>query len=303
MEPTMIETPASKLRRLLAEGKLLRMPCVYDALSARLVEEAGFKLTFMSGFSVSAAKLCVPDAGLISYGEMVEQGRNICAATSLPVIGDGDTGFGNAISGQRTIRGYAQAGFAGIMIEDQVAPKRCGHTEKKSVVDRETAVKRMRAVIEARDEMRKQGLGDLVIVARTDARYTLGLDEAIARGNIFHEMGAEVVFIEAPQSLAEMQRICTEVKGYKMANLLENGKTPIPPPSELETMGFALACYPLTLISSAAKAMQDALKALQTEAHPAGTLHFTELQRIVGFPQYDEDLIRLEGDKEPEKNA
>ena len=154
-------SPAERLRILLERPGILVMPGCHDAMSARLIEEAGFELGFMSGFAVSAARLGMPDAGLISYGEMVEQGQNVCAAVTIPVIGDGDTGFGSAQNIKRTVQGYARAGFAAIMLEDQVAPKRCGHTEGKSVVGRDEALTRIRAAVDARN-----GGADILIMAR-----------------------------------------------------------------------------------------------------------------------------------------
>ena len=167
------ESPTDRLRALLAQERLHVMPCCFDALSARMTERAGFDLTFMSGFAVSAARLGKPDTGLISYGEMLDQGRNICDAIEIPVIGDADTGYGNEMNVRRTIEGYARAGFAGAMIEDQVAPKRCGHTRGKEVVDRETATRRLKAAVDAREAG-----ADLLVMARTDARASHGLDEA-----------------------------------------------------------------------------------------------------------------------------
>ena len=163
-----------KLRTILAEDTCHPMPCCWDGLSAKMIADAGFAFTFMSGFAVSVARLGQPDVGLISYGEMLDQGRNICAAVDIPVIGDGDTGYGNALNVERTVKGYMQAGFASIMIEDQVAPKRCGHTKGKLVVEREEALDRVRAAVNARNEAD----GDIMILARTDARALHGLDEA-----------------------------------------------------------------------------------------------------------------------------
>jgi 2-methylisocitrate lyase-like PEP mutase family enzyme len=171
------------------------MPGCHDAMSARLIEEAGFEIGFMSGFAVSASRLGMPDTGLISYGEMVEQGRNICTAVSIPMIGDGDTGFGSAQNIKRTVEGYASAGFACIMLEDQVAPKRCGHTEGKSVVGRDEALMRIRAAVDARNAGT-----DILIMARTDARACVSLDEAIARCQAFRDIGADITFLEAPVS-------------------------------------------------------------------------------------------------------
>jgi 2-methylisocitrate lyase-like PEP mutase family enzyme len=263
------------------------MPCCFDALSARLVAQAGFEITFMSGFGVSAARLGAPDTGLISYVEMLDQGRNVCAAAPIPVIGDGDTGYGNALNVKRTVRGYAQVGFAGVMIEDQLAPKRCGHTEGKRVVERDEALQRIRAAVDARDEGE-----DIVIVARTDARATHGLEEALARARAFAELGADVVFVEALLSREEMRAACATSSKPQLANLLEGGKTPILPPSELEAVGYKLAAYPLTLLSSAIFAMRAALADISRGETPARLLPFDELRRVVGFDDYDAESRR-----------
>lgn len=275
------DSPATRLRSLLEAPGLLVMPCCFDALSARLIERAGFKLTFMSGFAVSAARLGVPDAGLISYGEMVDQGRSICAAVSVPVIGDGDTGYGNAVNVKRTVHGYAAAGFGGVMIEDQVWPKRCGHTRGKRVVSRNEALARIRAAVDARAEG-----ADIVIVARTDARATHGLDEAIDRARAFVDAGADVSFLEAPLDEAEMRAYCAAVPGAKMANMLEQGDTPVLSPDRLEEMGYKIAAYPLTLMSAAMRAMQQALEALAQGKTPTGLMDFADVRDIVGFSSY-----------------
>jgi len=280
-------SPADRLRTLLAEPGLISMPCCYDAFSAKLIENAGFPLTFMSGFAVSATRTALPDTGLLSYGEMVAQGRDICAAVTIPVIGDADTGYGNAMNVKRTVHGYAAAGFACAMIEDQVAPKRCGHTRGKQVVPRAEAVTRVRAAVDARDE----GAG-ILVMARTDARATLGLEEALARAYGFVEAGADILFIEAPESEAEMARICSEVPGHHLANMVEGGRTPVLPPERLAALGFKIAAYPLTLLSAAARAMRDALSALRTGRAPEGLLDFDDLQRLVGFSKYDTEALR-----------
>lgn len=280
-------TPAaSKLRALLQSAEIVRMPAVFDPLSARLVEEAGFSASFMSGFAVSAARLGLPDTGLISYGEIVDQGRNICAAVDIPVIGDGDTGYGNAVNVKRTVRGYAQAGFAAVMIEDQLWPKRCGHTKGKAVVEFDEAVARIRAAADARDE----GAG-ILIMARTDARASHGLDEALRRAEAFSKAGADMLFVEAPETEAEMRRICAEIPGYHMANMVEQGTTPILPAAALQEIGYSLVAWPLTLMSAAMKAMREALSEMKADRHPDEMLlSFEELRRIVGFEDYyDED--------------
>jgi 2-methylisocitrate lyase-like PEP mutase family enzyme len=274
-------TPAARFRRLLGQPGLLIMPCCFDALSARLIEQAGFRLTFMSGFAVSAAKIGGPDAGLISYGEMLDQARDVCGAVTIPVLGDGDTGYGNPINVKRTVRGYAQAGLAAVMIEDQVAPKRCGHTRGKQVVNRAEALARVRAAVDARDEG-----ADILIIARTDARTTHGLSEALDRMHAFEGAGADILFLEAPESVDEMKRFCEAVRRPTLCNMLEQGKTPILPPPKLEELGFKIAAYPLTLLNSAVAAMQQALLALAEGKPVEGLLGFDELRRVVGFEEY-----------------
>ena len=286
---------AKKLRAILNEDRCHMVPCCWDALSAKMIGEAGFSFTFMSGFAVSAARLGLPDAGLISYAEMAAQVRDICAATPIPVIGDGDTGYGNALNVERTVRGYAQAGAACVMIEDQLAPKRCGHTKGKLVVDRAEALDRIRAAAYARDEVRRAG-GDIMILARTDARGVIGLDEAIWRANAFRDAGADILFVEAPQSEGEMARVTKEAPGIHMANMVEGGKTPIPPMVRLRELGFGLAIFPLTLFSASMRAIEAGLAAMKTERHPADLLmSFDDLKRNVGFDAYYEAETRYAG--------
>ncbi|HVN38271.1 MAG TPA: isocitrate lyase/PEP mutase family protein [Myxococcota bacterium] len=281
------------LRALLSQSRCHVMPCCYDGLSARLIERAGFALTFMSGFAVSASRLGLPDTGLISFGEMLDSGRNICAAVKIPVIGDADTGYGNAMNAKRTVRAYAQAGFACAMIEDQRAPKRCGHTRGKQVVSRGEAVARVRAAVDARDE----GAG-ILIMARTDARATDGLDEALWRARAFEDAGADILFVEAPRSRAEMEKVCRGTRAPQMANLVEGGDTPILPPSELESLGYRIAAYPLTLLSASVRASQQALESLARGETPAGLLPFGELRELVGFDAYDAEQARYAEDVE-----
>ena len=277
-------SPAKRLRAMLEshKGPAIVMPCCFDALSARLIEQSGFPITFMSGFAVASARLGLPDTGLISYGEIVDQARNICAVTSIPVIGDGDTGYGNPVNVKRTVNGYAQAGLAAVMIEDQVWPKRCGHTRGKQVVPRGEAIARIRAAADARREG-----ADILILARTDARATAGLDEALIRARAFAEAGADILFVEAPKSEAEMRRVCAEAPGIHMANLVENGETPLLPPETLGEIGYSLAAYPLTLMSAAMRAMLGALEDLKSGRHPNDRLlSFAELRERVGFEAY-----------------
>ncbi len=285
-------TSADSLRQLLNQPGLLVMPCCFDALSAKMIEQADFPLTFMSGFAVSASRIGMPDLGLMSYGEVIDQGRNICNAVSIPVIGDGDTGYGNALNVKRTVQGFACAGFAAVMIEDQVAPKRCGHTRGKQVVERDEAYLRIRAAVDARNEGE-----DILILARTDARAPLGLDEAIERAQMFQELGADILFIEAPVNESEMQTVCGQITGPKMANMVEGGTTPLLPPAKLEQIGFKIAAYPLTLMSAAMKAMRQALTTMKNGQHPDDALFdFSELRQIVGFDDYYAEEERYTGE-------
>ncbi|MFZ4703519.1 MAG: isocitrate lyase/PEP mutase family protein [Candidatus Methylumidiphilus sp.] len=276
-----LQSPAERLRHLLAQPSILLMAGCHDAISAKQVEWMGFSSTFMSGFAVSAARLGLPDTGLIAYAELVEQGRSICQAVNIPVFGDGDTGFGNAINVKRTVQGYARAGFACIMLEDQASPKRCGHTQGKSVVGRDEAFTRIQAAVDARDAG-----ADILIMARTDARATHGFEEAIERCRLFREIGADISFLEAPESEDEMRRYCQAIDGPKMANLIEHGKTPLLPLPELEAIGYKIAVYPLTLLNVSIRAMREALASIKRGQQPKGLLDFEELKEAVGFPQY-----------------
>jgi 2-methylisocitrate lyase-like PEP mutase family enzyme len=276
-----VASPAARLRELLARPGLVLMPCCFDAWSARLIERHGFALTFMSGFAVAAARHGLPDTGLVSYGEMVDAGRAITAAVGIPVIGDGDTGYGNALNVRRTVEGYAAAGFAAVMIEDQVAPKRCGHTEGKQVVPRDDALVRIRAAVDARE-----GGADILILARTDARATDGLDEALARVRAFEDLGADILFVEAPRSEAEMEAVCRATTKPNLANMIDGGATPVLPPARLAELGYAIAAYPLALLAAATAAMERALKDLADGRMPETAASFARLRTLAGFDDY-----------------
>jgi 2-methylisocitrate lyase-like PEP mutase family enzyme len=276
-------TAAQRLRALFAQPTIEIMPGCYDALSAKLVAAAGFNVTFMSGFAVSAARLGLPDTGLISFTEMLDSLRGCCAAAGgMPVIGDGDTGYGNALNVQRTVIEYARAGAAAVMIEDQVSPKKCGHTRGKQVISRAEARMKIRAAVDARAD------ADILILARTDARAVHGFDEALARCRDFEAEGADIVFLEAPESEAEMQAFCSAMEKPCMANMVPGGKTPILPPEQLQQIGYKLAVYPVMLLSASISAMQSVLAALRPGASAPlpPSISFTDLQKIVGFPDY-----------------
>lgn len=285
-------SPAKSLRQILELPGVHQGPACFDALSAKLVEKSGFSFCFTSGFSISAARLALPDTGFISYGEMVDQGQLITQAVSIPVIGDGDNGYGNAMNVKRTVKGYVKAGFAGIILEDQVSPKACGHTQGRKVVSREEAVMRIKAAVDAR----KESGSDIVIVARTDSRQALSLEESLRRSRAFADAGADVLFIDALASKEEMKAFC-EISPLvpKMANMLEGGgKTPILNPLELEELGFKLVAYPLSLIGVSIRAMQDALTAIKGGRipSPASMPSFEEIKETLGFNTYYEEEKR-----------
>jgi 2-methylisocitrate lyase-like PEP mutase family enzyme len=274
----------SMLRTRFAARDLVVAPCCYDAISARVIAEAGFPATFMSGFGVAAARYGVPDNGLIGYAEMVETLRLICAANpDLAMVGDGDTGYGNAMNVRNTVIGYAQAGAAAVMIEDQVAPKRCGHMDGKAVVSREDALVRIRAAVDAR---RESGL-DILIVARTDARAPLGFDEALQRMRAFKDAGADLLFLEAPANEDELRTFAREIDAPAMANMVPGGKTPVLAPTELAAMGFAFAIYHQALFG-AIEAMKRAFAALAAGDPEGGspTTPFDEVKRLAGAEIY-----------------
>ena len=266
---------------------MLRAPGCYDALSARVLEEAGFDAIFLGGFSVAATRLALPDTGLMSYAEMLDQARNVCASVGIPVLGDGDTGYGNPVNAARTVLGSAQAGLASIMIEDQVWPKRCGHTAGKEVVDRTEALARVRASVRAREEHKL----DILIMARTDAVATDGFEEALWRATAFADAGADITFLEAPTSVEQMRRYCQEVSGWKTANLVEDGKTPWLSANELEDIGYSLAIYPVSLLLRTIAALQGGVQSLDTES-PAGgeRVHFEDARALVRWADYEAEL-------------
>lgn len=284
---------ATKLRELISSGVFLPMPCCFDALSGKMIEQAGFNLTFMSGFAASASRIGAPDLGLMSYGEVVDHARNITDATSIPLIADGDTGYGNAMNVIRTVSGLAKAGCAGVLIEDQLAPKRCGHTPGKEVVGREEAFDRIKAAVDARENG-----DDILIMARTDANHTYGLTEALERAQKFHDLGADILFVEAPKNEEEMKQICSELPGCKMANIVEGGLTPNIPMTELNEMGYQIAAYPLTLLSASMRAMKNALANLKSDTpRDKDILNFSELRDIIGFEEYYEISSQYETSK------
>ncbi|XP_039684147.1 2,3-dimethylmalate lyase isoform X1 [Medicago truncatula] len=248
------ESAATVLRRIISTPGCHQGPACFDALSAKLIESAGFSYCITSGFSISATRLGLPDAGFISYGEILDQGRLVTQAVNIPVIGDADNGYGNSMNVKRTVKGFIHAGFAGILLEDQMSPKACGLTRGRKVVSREEAVMRIKAAVDARSESGS----DIVIVARSDARQGVSLEEALVRTKLFADAGADVCFIDALGSVEEMKAFCQVAPRVpKLANMLERGgKTPILNPQELDQVGYKLAVYPLSLMGVSIRAMQ-----------------------------------------------
>ena len=275
---------ADKLKNLLDQKDIIVMPGCYDALSAKLIEREKLNAGFMSGFAVSSTRLGMPDTGLISFSEMAEQVRNICNVTSIPIIFDGDTGYGNSVNVYRTVRGFADAGAAAIMIEDQKWPKKCGHTKGKDVVELDEANSRIKAAVDAS----KMNNKDILVMARTDAIATRGLDDAIKRMQKFSELGADILFVEAIKSKEDMKRVIKEVPGHHMINLIEDGETPLLEMNELEDIGFKIAVFPLTLMSASVKTMQESLKNMKNKTYNTNVSKFSDLRDIVGFNEYYE---------------
>ena len=275
---------ADKLKNLLDQKGIVVMPGCYDALSAKLIEREELNVGFMSGFAVSSTRLGMPDTGLISFSEMAEQVINICNVTSIPIIFDGDTGYGNVVNIYRTVRGFADAGAAAIMIEDQKWPKKCGHTKGKDVVEIDEANSRIKAAVDAS----KMNDKDILVMARTDAIATRGLDDAIKRMQKFSELGADILFIEAIKSKEDMKRVIKEVPGHHMINLIEDGETPLLEMNELEDIGFKIAVFPLTLMSASVKTMQESLKNMKNKTYNTNVSKFSDLRDIVGFNEYYE---------------
>jgi 2-methylisocitrate lyase-like PEP mutase family enzyme len=272
-----------QLRMLLARPGAALVPGVADALSARLVEEAGFGVCYLSGAAVANAQFGVADVGLITATEMVEQARRVVAATALPVLVDGDTGYGNPLNVMRTVADLERAGAAGVQLEDQTTPKRCGHFDGKEVITTEEMVQKIRAAMAARTD------DQFVIVARTDAAATLGLDAALERARAYAAAGADVLFVEAPPSEEALRRVCAEVPSVPhLVNMVEGGATPILPRQVLEEMGFRLILYANLLLRATALGAQRALVHLAEHGDSDGIqediLSWPERQRLVDFP-------------------
>jgi len=274
----------TKAHPLIEQSQIFMAAGVYDVLSAKIAERAGFKSVVLSGYAVAATYLGEPDFGLLTQTEILDVARRVCRSVEIGVIVDGDTGFGGALNVIRMVNECIDMGARGILLEDQVWPKRCGHMRGKSVISMEEHVQKIRAAKEAK------GDAAFLITARTDARGPLGLDEAIRRGKAYKEAGADLIFIEAPESLEEMQTITKEVPGPLVSNMIEGGQTPILPLEQLHEMGFISVGYVLTGLFSAARALETAYRHILETGSSIGLGHdqmmsFDELTEILGLEE------------------
>ena len=271
----------TRLRELLVQRGLLVAPGAYDALSARLIAQAGFPAVYMTGFGTAASVLGQPDVGLLTMSEMVSRAEALAAVVGdRPLIADADTGYGNPINVRRTIREYERAGVAAIHIEDQVWPKKCGHMEGKQVIPVDEMVQKIRAAVDARQDP------DFVIIARTDANAVYGLEDALRRGRAYHEAGADVIFIEAPRSIEELRAIAQAFPDVPLLyNWAESGKTPLLPLEEIHALGFKLVIFPVSMLFAATQALLDLLEALKQ-----GQTSLAFAERMVTFSQFTDQV-------------
>ena len=272
---------AGALRARLAAKGLITAPGVYDMISARIADRMGFPALYMTGFGVVASHLGLPDAGLATYSDMVGRVNQICTIASTPLIADADTGYGGLLNVAHTVRGYIKAGAAAVQLEDQEFPKKCGHTPGRRVIPAADMVKKIRVAVEAR------GDGDILIVARTDARTAHGLDEALRRADAYAKAGADILFVESPESEREMEKICASFELPLMANMVEGGKTPVLPSAQLEKLGYRIAIFPATGFLAAGAALDSVYQTLRRDGSSVGAsvplYNFNEFAKLMGF--------------------
>ncbi len=273
------------MRRLLSGPDFLVLPGVYDALTAKIAERVGFQCLVMGGYSIAASRLGQPDVGYLTMTEMAQAVKTICDAAPLPLFADGDTGYGNALSVQRTVIEYEKAGAAAILFEDQVWPKRCGHMQGKEVISSDEHATKIRAAKDACSNP------DTVIIARTDSRAVLGLDEAIRRGRQYFDAGADALFIEAPQDESELAAIGKAFPGkVLLANMIEGGKTPILAPEQLQKLGYKVVFWPCTALYAVLKSLEEVFSELHRTGTTTGVgdrLHsFSHFNQLIGLSDY-----------------
>ncbi|MGZ5099104.1 MAG: isocitrate lyase/PEP mutase family protein [Usitatibacter sp.] len=273
--------PSPVLRQLLASRKLIVAPGVHDLVSLRLANTFGFDALYMTGFGTVASYLGLPDAGLATYTDMVNRVKQMASMAAAPLIADGDTGYGGLLNVRHTVRGYEEAGASAIQLEDQEFPKKCGHTPGRRVIPMEDMVKKIRVAVEARASR------DFLVIARTDARTTLGLDEALRRGDAYAKAGADILFIESPESVDEMRAIGKRFDLPLVANMVEKGRTPVLPRAELEAIGYRIAIFPVSALLAAVKAMAGVYAHIKDTGSsidvPVPLADFSELTQLMGF--------------------
>ena len=282
---------STEFKQLINSPEILVMPGVHDALSARLAEQAGFSALTMGGYGVAASSLGQPDVGYLTMTEMVYTLKRICDVTTLPLLADADTGYGNAANVFRVVKEYEDAGAAALFLEDQEWPKRCGHMEGKRVIGMDEHVMKIRAAVAARRDP------DFVIMARTDARSVHGLEEAIRRGNAYAEAGADLIFVEAPQTIEELVEIRRHINKPLLANMVENGKTPLLSAAELQNIGYNAVVFPVCSVYTMAAALKDLWRELKESG---STKKFVESGKMISFGEFNQ-LIGLPAYKEIER--
>ena len=281
---------SGQLKARLKRKSILVVPAAFDMVSAKIIGKAGFEALYLSGFGQSASHLGLPDAGLMTLTEVVERVHHMAMAVNLPLLADGDTGYGGIVNVRRTVQEFEWAGASAIQLEDQEMPKKCGHTGGKTLIDAREMVLKIEAAIESRRS------DDFLIIARTDARSVLGFEEAIKRGRMYEDAGADIIFIESPESEEELRIIGQSFNHPALANMVEGGKTPVVGVKTLEKMGFKIAIFPVTCLLVAAKAMQKAMDVLRDNGTTQELLNdmmpFEDFNHLIGFPE-----IRLFEDK------
>ena len=280
----------NSLRKLLKTNKPILVPGIYDALSAKIAQQVGFEAVFHTGYGTAATLLGVPDIGLVSFSEMKERVSNICNSIDIPVVADADTGYGNSLNTMRTVKDYIRSGASGLILEDQVWPKKCGHMKGKAVIP----LDEMESKIKAASQSRKEEKSDLVIVGRTDSLAIEGVDQAIDRVKRYHKAGADVLFIEAPDKIDELELIAKQIKLPLLLNQLEGGRTPLITMEQAKKIGFKIILFPLTSLYSSTKALFDSLSYLKKHQTSVGIedqlVTFDKFNKIVNY----DDFIKLE---------
>ncbi len=272
------------LRSLLASGEFILAPGVYEMMSARIADRMGFKALYMTGYGVSLSHLGLADAGLVTYRDMVDRARTIAGGITKPLIADADTGFGGLINIRETVRGYEAAGVQAMQIEDQEMPKKCGHTPNRRVVPLKDMLRRIEVALDARRSK------DFLVIARTDARTAHGIDEAIARGRAFAEAGADIVFVESPESEDEFRKVGDALRGkaWLLANMVPSGRSPEIARETLASFGFSIAIYPSAGMAAACAALEGAYSHLGktgvTAGSPVPVWDMNQMHDLAGFP-------------------